>query len=116
VGTGAACDETTFVNTCDGTVLVTCAGGKTSRLDCAANGIPQTCFPATMGPTGFPTAVCGGAGRTCPGGSESCADGVIDFCLFGSKAQVDCKRYGLSGCTLTSPEVGGPTLLAQCTP
>jgi hypothetical protein len=109
VGKGAACDETTFTNACDGSTVVTCTGGKVARQDCAALDARLTCRIAADG-----SANCDPIATECDGTTpESCANGVISYCLFGTKATFDCKGIGLSGCT-TSQGALGPA--AACTP
>jgi hypothetical protein len=112
VGTGSACDETSFQNRCDGNVAVTCTGGQTSRFDCSALSSSLTCKIQQNG-----TAACDYAGGTeCDAMTpESCANGVISYCAMGKKATADCKAYGLSGCA-QNPTVAGAPATARCTP
>jgi hypothetical protein len=108
VGNGPACDATTFQNACDGSIISTCTGGHVATFDCASYGLGLTCSVDT--PDG---ANCTNLSNACPDGApETCADGVITFCMFGAKATVDSKSFGLSGCKVssTTPEA------AQCTP
>lgn len=52
-----------------------------------------------IGTDGEPS--CTGAGTQCTDMTpETCADGVITYCSWGTKMTVDCKSFGLSGCTL----------------
>jgi hypothetical protein len=110
VGTGPACDATTFKNRCDGTSIVSCTGGKTARFDCTSQVPDSTCQMQSDG-----SAACVGTGTQCTSTTpETCANGVITYCMWGVKTTVDCKSYGLSGCT-TSTGGSGPTRTA-CTP
>jgi hypothetical protein len=93
-GTGAACAATTK-NSCDGTSIVSCTGGKIAKFDCATEDPNATCAISTDG-----SAECVGAGKECTTMTpETCAAGVVTYCLWGTKTTVDCKSYGLSGCT-----------------
>ena len=110
VGTGPACDETTFKNSCDGTSIVSCTGGKTARFDCTSQHPNSTCQLQSDG-----SAACVGTGTECTSTTpETCVNGVITYCMWGVKTTVDCKAYGLSGCT-TFGVGSGPTG-AACTP
>jgi hypothetical protein len=106
VGTGAACDDATFANTCDGTVIVGCAGGRTGRFDCASYGLGLGCIIGKDG-----AAVCAIGTQCDDTTAETCADGVITYCMFGIKTTVDCKSYGLSGCAVSTGLFAG----ASCT-
>lgn len=110
VGTGAACNPSTLVASCSGTVVTACAGGKVAHFDCASIGY-QTCKES---PTpGYP--YCAPAGTDCDRSDETCEDGVISFCLWGTKATMDCKSYGFSGCT-TAKSIATTDMAAKCTP
>jgi hypothetical protein len=109
VGNGSACDATTFVNACDGSVLTTCTGGHVATLDCASYGLGVT----TCSVDKTDGAICAPVSTACPGGSpETCDAGVITFCMFGVKTTVDCKSFGLSGCKVSSTTPAA----ARCTP
>jgi hypothetical protein len=109
VGSGDACDEETFQNTCEGTVMVTCAGGAIGRRDCAELDGALTCRLGTRGAT-----ECAAAAQECDEHyAETCVGGVITFCLLGEVTEVDCGAYGLSGCTTISE---GELSVARCTP
>jgi hypothetical protein len=109
VGTGAACDEATTGNSCDGTSIVSCTGGQTARLDCAGVVPGTTCRLQSDG-----SAACVGTSTECTNTTpETCANGVIGYCMWGVKATVDCKAYGLSGCTTFTTGSGTG---AACTP
>jgi hypothetical protein len=108
VGNGAACDEMTAKNSCDGSTIVGCAGGKQSRLDCTTLSSNATCKLQSNG-----EAQCVGIGTECTSMTpETCKDGVVTYCSWGTKVTVDCKSYGLSGCATT--QVQGTTY-ARCT-
>lgn len=105
VGSGDACDDSTFAAKCDGTTVITCTGGKTARVDCAALDSHLTCKDHGGGQV-----ECTGAGTECDDKTpETCKDGVISYCFWGKKTTLDCKSYGYSGCTSLD---GG----AGCTP
>jgi hypothetical protein len=105
VGSGPACDEPSFTNRCDGSVMVTCTGGKIGQFDCTKLGPQVTCRLASDG-----SAQCAGAGTQCDSTTpETCQNGVITYCMWGTVTTLDCKRYGLSGCATQSG-------IAQCTP
>jgi hypothetical protein len=107
VGSGPAC-VAPFGDTCSGSVVNACSGGEQSHFDCASLGPLFTCGPFTGG-----SVTCVSAANDCTEATpETCADGVITYCLWGTVATLDCKSYGLSGCT-TSP--GGPPTLVGCT-
>jgi hypothetical protein len=90
VGDGPPCDGP-LQSACDGTVIVSCTGGRVAHHDCAALGL--TCVAGNLGAT------CAGTGTQCTGGTpESCDGSVLTYCWFGNIATVDCKQYGLSGC------------------
>ena len=110
IGAGESCDEATFQNSCDGSVVVTCAGGAIGRRDCAALDPALTCRLESHG-----AAECAPLAQQCDEHTaETCEGGVITFCLLGEVATVDCASYGLSGCTtfLTETE----QTVARCTP
>jgi hypothetical protein len=108
VGSGAACDATTFKTSCDGTAIVSCTGGKTARFDCAQFGPELTCQA-----NGDGSVNCGGTAKQCTAGTaETCADGVITYCWFGTTTTLDCKQYGLSGCSTT---MASGSTWARCT-
>jgi hypothetical protein len=104
-GSGAPCDETTTPPTCDGTVLVSCTGGRTARFDCAKfSGGEQTCNP---------NGTCSDVATACSSSTaESCDGSVLTYCWHGTVATFDCKAYGLSGCATTTQN--GSTF-ATCT-
>lgn len=105
VGDGDACDDATFKPKCDGTTLVTCTGGKTARVDCTGLDSHLTCKDKGSGQVS-----CEGAGTECDEDTaETCKDGVVTYCLFGTKTTLDCKSFGYSGCTSGSK-------VAACTP
>jgi hypothetical protein len=109
VGSGPSCDASTFKASCDGTTVVTCAGGQQSRVDCTTLDPGFTCKQMSDG-----TVTCAGAGTQCTDSTpESCADGVVTFCMLGNKATLDCKSYGLSGCAVNP---GSMPAQAHCTP
>ena len=96
----------TFVASCSGTVVSACTGGTVAHFDCASLG-PFTCGNP-LGEPGYPD--CVDASNECDGfENETCEDGVVTFCMFGTKATMDCKSYGFSGCST----VGA---YAQCSP
>lgn len=100
VGSGAPCDATTFQAGCDGTVVQSCTGGKVGRFDCAQLGPERTCVADPTHPSTFG---CGTTGTQCTVSSpESCDGSVLTYCWFGNVATLDCKAYGLSGCTTTT--------------
>jgi hypothetical protein len=104
MGSGGACNSSA---SCSGTVVSACTGGKEAHFDCASLG-PLTCKDSDL--PGFP--ICVSAGTECDQSvnePETCEDGVITFCLFGTKATMDCKSYGFSGCTTAMS-------VAKCTP
>ncbi len=113
VGTGAACDEATFKNACDGTSIVSCTGGKQARFDCTTESPDATCQLQSDG-----SAECVGTGTQCTETTpETCKDGVITYCMWGTKTTVDCTAYGLSGCKTFTTSVGtAMTKGAACTP
>jgi hypothetical protein len=107
VGDGAKCDATTTPK-CDGTAIVKCIGGKTARFDCTTYNSNATCKTSAAG---YPQ--CVGAGTECTAmTSETCKDGVITYCSWGTKMTVDCKSFGLSGCATTP---GQGVTYAHCT-
>jgi hypothetical protein len=109
VGTGAACDESTYQNSCDGSVMVTCSGGAVGELDCAAFDPGFACRIEGHGQTG-----CAPSATECDVETyvESCAKGVITFCLLGELTTVDCTSFGYSGCSMV-PDTEVPA--ARCT-
>jgi hypothetical protein len=110
VGSGAACDASKGGNTCNGTSIVACAGGKTASFDCSLESPDATCQVQSDG-----SAQCVGTGTQCTAETpETCANGVITYCMWGTKTTVDCKAYGLSGCTTFTSSPG--TTGASCTP
>lgn len=107
MGSGPACPSD-FVASCSGTVVSSCTGGTVAHFDCASLG-PLTCQDSS--PPGHPG--CVDASTECDGlGDETCEDGVITLCMFGARTTMDCKSYGLSGCTTA---LSGTQTLAQCT-
>lgn len=111
VGTGAACDQTTSKNSCTGTVMTTCTGGALATFDCTTEDPNATCQIGSGG-----AAQCVGAGTACTDKTpETCANGVITYCSWGTITTVDCTSYGLSGCKLESTLLGAQTS-AACTP
>jgi hypothetical protein len=120
VATGAVCDESTFETACDGSSIVTCSHGRIGRFDCTSLGLPLTCRIAPDR-----SAACAANATECDSviapsdlselgvaTPETCADGVITFCYFGHKTTVDCRSFGLSGCTATNTAPAK----ASCTP
>jgi hypothetical protein len=109
VGAGAACDESSFQASCEGSVVVTCTGGKIGKYDCQKLGSQVTCGHD-------PTSAinCVGAGTQCNDEtSESCNGSVLTYCMWGTISTVDCKQHGLSGCA-TRQETN--RTVAHCTP
>jgi hypothetical protein len=95
VGTGDACDPTSFPSKCNGTYIVTCTGGRVAAFDCASTALTPMCAERQPG---FPGCVAGTACQdTDP---ESCSEGVISFCFFGAKTTLQCTDYGFKGCSL----------------
>jgi hypothetical protein len=106
IGRGEDCPDG-YQSRCEGTEMARCRGGKMSRADCAKL-IPNTtchdlddnfwgliCIPKKECPSDFT--------------EEACENGVITFCFMGEIATIDCREYGLSGCTTTD-------IAASCTP
>jgi hypothetical protein len=111
VGTGAACDQTTSKNSCNGTVMTTCTGGALATYDCTTEDPNATCQIGSGG-----DAQCVGAGTACTDKTpETCANGVITYCSWGTITTVDCTSYGLSGCKMVTTLLGGQ-MSAACTP
>jgi hypothetical protein len=92
MGTGAACDPSTYASSCSGSVVTACTGGKVATFDCASLG-PLVCDTQDFTECVSPTTECSDYGP------DTCNDGVITFCLFGTTTTIDCKSYGFSGCT-----------------
>lgn len=102
VGAGDACEAKTFAQKCDGTTIVTCTGGKVARLDCGAVDARLTCLDQGGGVLG-----CGGAGTDCTETTaETCVDGVITYCMWGTTTSLDCKSLGYTGCTSKNATAG----------
>ena len=58
-----------------------------------------------------------GAGTECDENtSDTCDGGVITYCMWGVKTTLDCKTYGLSGCTTVSASLTPGQVVAECTP
>ena len=111
IGTGAACDASSTPDTCQGSVMTACSGGRFAHYDCASIGLPFTCQVATGG-----SATCVAAATECTETTpESCSDGVITYCLWGTITTLDCTSYGLSGCA-TLPASSTGQILARCLP
>jgi hypothetical protein len=107
VGNGAACDGATVKSSCDGTSILSCTGGKQARFDCSTFSSNATCKILNG------LAQCEGAGTECTSTTpESCKDGVITYCSWGTKTTLDCKSFGLSGCATIS---GTARTVAHCT-
>lgn len=98
VGTGEPCGF--FEQSCDGTVLETCAGGRLAQRDCATlEPDGQSCGFWQAGPFGG-AATCGYVEPACSlDADESCDAGVIGFCAYDEVASFDCTAAGYSGCT-----------------
>jgi hypothetical protein len=110
VGAGAACDESSVQASCDGSVVVTCTGGKIGKFDCKKLGPQVTCGHD-------PTSAidCVGAGTQCTDEtSESCDGSVLTYCMWGTTSTLECKHYGLSGCGTRQLSTG--QTIAYCTP
>lgn len=112
VGTGEACSF--FSQQCDGAVLETCAGGKLSRRDCAAEEPDgQGCGFVQSGQFAG-AASCGLVGGACDlGDDEACDGAVLRFCDLGTPAAVDCRAAGYTGCATAEQ---GERTVAHCTP
>lgn len=110
VGTGDGCDPDTFEPRCDGSVIVSCNRGKQSRLDCKKLHPDLTCgFDAARD-----TVTCVPARNECSiNGDDTCQQGVITTCLMGEITEVDCTRYGHTGCATTRE---GTRTIAYCVP
>lgn len=92
-GAGEACDDITYTTHCEGTKIVSCSSGKVARDDCAKLTDRMTCSSDEHG------VFCDGAGSECDSHTpETCADGVIGFCLWGKWTTLDCKAQGMTGC------------------
>ncbi len=105
------CDPS-FQASCQGTVATNCKNGLVTTLDCGAIGLGVDCRVLMDG-----TAACQGtSGCNDDDGTtkESCNDGIISLCIFGTTTTLDCRSYGLSGCTTTA--LGGGRTFAACTP
>ncbi len=96
VGTGETCDDEMFENHCDGSVMVTCNRGKESRLDCQDLHRELTCgVDAQLGVVNCKPVLDECQLTT----DESCEAGTITFCLMGKITELDCTKYGSSGCS-----------------
>jgi hypothetical protein len=84
---------------CEGSVAIRCINGKEGSFDCASLEVLGHVY--------------GCADGKCVAGSEctfmddeSCADGVVRFCLDGVWQDIDCASYGFSGCAAESSSGG----------
>jgi hypothetical protein len=98
-GPGAAACPVDSPPSCDGTVATMCAGGKETRVDCLAIGLPcdvsQPISPYEL------TAACTdrGAGACNAADSDTCTNGtVLESCGRGAKFEVNCSKLGLGAC------------------
>ncbi|MBI5479086.1 MAG: hypothetical protein HY906_09530 [Deltaproteobacteria bacterium] len=111
VGTGDPCDDASFNNWCDGSVVVTCTAGALAHRDCAALHPALTCRIGDYG-----IADCAPVAQECDHSApETCQAGVIAFCSFGVVTTLDCTQYGLSGCATGYSDIR-PGTRAYCTP
>jgi hypothetical protein len=108
-GTGTC--PASFAPSCDGTVATNCKGGVMSTVDCAALGLGIECQV-----TGGSAQCVGTSGckPDVPGYAETCDAGTITLCIAGATVSLDCKQYGLSGCTTTTLPNG--EVAARCVP
>lgn len=107
VGQGPDCDDDIFESYCDGHVMVSCRHGKVARFDCRDLHPETTCM---VGGGIEPNEVHCRLGDECGWPRpESCADGIITYCLEGRLEQVDCRLYGYSGCD-TENTADGPVV------
>ncbi len=93
VGPGGACDEATFVPTCQGNSLKACVKGKLQQLDCSL--VAGTCALSTDA-DGKPVAECT-ATPNCPSSlPNDCAGNAVQFCdgSLGARS-FDCTKAGL---------------------
>lgn len=92
----AACDKASFVERCEGSVRVRCAGGRESRLDCSLSA--ETC--ALDQEDSPPRAVCGPL-QPCPTDKygdeiqDSCDGNKLRFCDGGKMVSMDCASVGM---------------------
>jgi hypothetical protein len=107
-GTGTC--PASFKPSCNGTVAVNCMDGVMSTADCAPLGFGLECQV-----TGGSAQCVGTSGckSDVSGYKETCDAGVITMCIAGSTVSLDCKQYGLSGCTTTT--LPGGEIAARCT-
>ena len=97
LGTGQVCDVETSTVSCSGSVATYCSGGKLATLDCAATGYRTAC---NLGAVWYAD-VCTTKGMECGAwGNDSgaCNGTVLEACIDGELAGVDCASVGFSGC------------------
>ncbi len=93
VPTGAACDESTFTNSCSEDLLTRCAQGHEFVTDCTdigaewlCSGVSRECIPDVT------TWTC----TTPRGGLCDCDDLVFCDATVGADVRLDCSEYGMS--------------------
>lgn len=111
VGQGEPCDF--FSQECQGSELVTCAGGFLAHRDCSAiDPEGQSCGFLTEGPFAG-GAACGVVESSCDASApETCESGVVSFCAQGKAQTIACADEGYAGCAEAT--VGG-SQVAYCT-
>jgi hypothetical protein len=111
-GTGPDCDKYTFRAYCDGPYIVTCrySNGKESRFDCRDTHPAWTCrLDADNEPDCVPDKE-----ECLIVTDETCDDGVVTTCVGGEITELNCKKYGYSGCATMVNDVD--RTVAYCTP
>ena len=89
IGTGSACDSSSFQVSCDGNMMKACQSGQEGRVDCTKLGMVcnNVCSYATCEPYHF---------------EETCMNGVITYCGPNGPTLLSCSSLGFSGCEVVN--------------
>ena len=107
VGAGSSTCQKNTSNRCDGDAAVLCFGGHEGGMACANIGATcNTDYPGTNPHCGF----------ACANTSDTCTDGVINYCGPSGVGTLDCKSLGFSGCQLALSDDSKDPARASCVP
>jgi hypothetical protein len=83
-----ACDAQRYQPSCDGSVALTCQGGRVRRHDCGLQMVDRSCSGGS----------CVSSGSACTDEFNRCQGGALQACLDGSWRTFDCAALGLGSC------------------
>jgi hypothetical protein len=97
--TDEECQAGKFSPRCEGSVAVSCVGGRVQKTDCSGQPLAGRCEAGACAP----------AGGACRDEFDRCAGGTLEICIDGSWRSHDCSALGLGPCkTLTNGAACAP--------